>query len=115
MGWTAKMRKERNPNAFNQNGTIKAGVNNRFSIQPPREPSENTITRLNAIQEIHDRVNNGEDLDEVCLEMAKRENIKKVYDMYVEHGSQPINILLKNAYLAKERNKEKVERINGLR
>ena len=115
MGWTGKMRAARNPYAFEPNGDIKRRLNNNFSVQPPREPSENTITRLNAIQEIYDRVKNGEDLDAVCLEMAEREKIKKVYDMYVKHGSQPINKKQKNAYLARKRNEEKVDRINGLR
>ena len=87
---------------------------NKFE-QKPKETSENTVTRLKAIQEIYDRVKNGEDLDEVCLELAERENIKNVYMMYVKNGTEPINILLKNAYLARIKNEDRMSRINGAR
>lgn len=112
-----------NPYMFKPNGDYRAGSHNNFSIQQPREPAESTIIRRNAIQEIYDRVKNGEDVDKVCLELAQRENIKKVYRVHLlnkegltpEKETEAISAFLKNAYLARKRNEDKVAHINGLR
>lgn len=113
--WTNKDRRRRFPEAFGADGEYKGKMYTSRIVfeQGPKEPSENTVTRLNALKEITERVKNGEELKTICLELAERENIKKVYSMYVENGSEPINKLLENAYLAKERNKDKVKTIEG--
>lgn len=123
MGWTDDMRFKRNPGWHRPNGDVRPGIHSNFSIQQPREPAESTVTRINAIQEIYDRVKNGEDVDKVCLELAQRENINKVYRVHLlnkegltpEEETKHISGLLKNAYLARKRNEDKVAHINGLR
>ena len=83
--------------------------------QEPKELPEDTALRYKLIRTIAEKVKNGEDLDEVCLKLAESEEAKKVYSIYVKHGAGPINELLKNAYLAMERNKEKRSQIYGTR
>lgn len=115
MGWTAEMQKNRYPKFYSRGGRAKTNDIYYGPQEKERVVSDDTKNRNRVLEEIENRCKNGEDLDTIVNEIAGRPEIKEQFAYYIKNGVvTPLETIFKNWYLAKQRNREKTDKINGI-
>ena len=116
MGWTDKMRRNRNPNLFNSHGDYKGGALSDYSTKSTkREASDDTKNRMLIIEEIKQRSSQGEKIEDIASEIAQREHIKNQFDYYIKNGITDLGTIFANWYKGQQKSIERLRKENETR
>ncbi len=110
----AMKRFEKNLKMYTSNGRRRAGMFSDIRIKNVNEkhPADSdTENRKRILDEITERVSNGEDIDKVVGEIASKDEIKQQFDYYIKHGIKDLSGIFKSWYERREHNRETLQKI----
>ncbi len=110
--WTSKMRRDRYVKVFDRHGNYRPGSQAFHRELDKAALSDDTKNRKKILDEISQRCENNEKLDDVVNEIAQRDEVKKQFDYYFKNGIKDLASIFKNWYMNFKVSKDKPNRIN---